>query len=121
MHLAPDRLARTVSAYNAALAAGTEMQLSPPRGAGPNRAWSILQPPFRGARLAAGITYTMGGIAIDGHSRALRPDGSAIEGLYALGSATGGLEGGPGGGYVGGLAKSGVTGLRAAEAIAGAS
>jgi fumarate reductase flavoprotein subunit len=57
----------------------------------------------------------MGGIAIDADARALRPDDTIIEGLYAAGAATGGLEGGANVGYVGGLSKSAITGLRAAE------
>ncbi len=65
--------------------------------------------------MCAGITYTMGGIRVNEHACALRADGSIIEGLYALGSSTGGLEGGPAVGYTGGLAKSGVTALVAAE------
>jgi hypothetical protein len=36
-----------------------------------------------------------------------------------VGAATGGLEGGPQIGYVGGLAKGGITGLAAAEHVAG--
>jgi fumarate reductase flavoprotein subunit len=47
----------------------------------------------------------------------LTPQGEAMPGLYAVGCATGGLEGGETKGYVGGLVKSSVTGLRAAEAI----
>jgi fumarate reductase flavoprotein subunit len=57
----------------------------------------------------------MGGIDIDGHGRVKRPDGSAIAGLYAAGGATGGLEGGGALGYVGGLIKACVFGLRVAE------
>ena len=57
----------------------------------------------------------MGGIAIDGDARALRGDGRAIDGLYAAGGASSGLEGGAKVGYVGGLSKSMVTGLRAPE------
>jgi len=57
----------------------------------------------------------MGGVAIDGHGRALREDQTVVDGLYAAGTTTGGLEGGPSIGYVGGLSKSTVTGLRAAE------
>jgi NADH dehydrogenase FAD-containing subunit len=34
----------------------------------------------------------MGDIAIDGHGRVKRPDGSAISGLYVAGGSTGGLE-----------------------------
>jgi fumarate reductase flavoprotein subunit len=76
------------------------------------------RPPFRALRLAAGITYTMGGIAIDRVARVLDASGTAIPRLYAAGSATGGIEGGPGNGYVGGLAKAGLTGLWAADHIA---
>ena len=60
----------------------------------------------------------MGGIRVNEHACALRADGTPIEGLYALGSSTGGLEGGPAVGYTGGLAKSGVTALMAAEHVA---
>jgi fumarate reductase flavoprotein subunit len=62
----------------------------------------------------------MGGILTDGHARVLRKDGGIVDGLYAVGATTGGLEGGPAVGYVGGLAKSAIFGLRAAEDIAGA-
>jgi fumarate reductase flavoprotein subunit len=117
----PANLAHTVSAYNEALASRTGANLRPPRGEGPNQATPIASPPFLAVRLCAGITYTMGGIAIDGHARVLDQAGEIMPGLYAAGSATGGLEGGPHGGYVGGLAKSGVTALQAAEHIAGLS
>jgi fumarate reductase flavoprotein subunit len=68
--------------------------------------------------MCAGITYTMGGIRVDEHARALRADGVPIAGLYALGASTGGLEGGPAVGYTGGLVKGGVTALVAAEHVA---
>lgn len=113
-------LTRAVAAHNAALREGKGLSLTPPRGGGATKAMPIEKPPFYAVRLAAGITYTMGGIAVDGHSRVLRADRTPIPGLYAAGATTGGLEGGPDAGYVGGLAKSGVTGLRAAEHIAGA-
>lgn len=80
-------------------------------------AWPIRKPPFYALPIAPGITYTFGGIAVDGDSRALREDGTPIDGLYAVGSTTGGLEGGEGAGYVGGLIKAAVTGLVAAEHI----
>jgi fumarate reductase flavoprotein subunit len=57
----------------------------------------------------------MGGIAIDGDAQALRPDDTIIEGPYAAGAATSGLEGGINIGYVGGLSRFAITGLRAAE------
>jgi fumarate reductase flavoprotein subunit len=72
-------------------------------------------PPFYAAPACAALTSTLGGIAIDANGRAVREDGSPIPGLYAAGSATGGIEGGPSVGYLGGLAKALVFGLLAAE------
>jgi fumarate reductase flavoprotein subunit len=68
--------------------------------------------------VVAGITNTMGGIAIDEWGQAMTADGAPFPGLFAAGGASGGLEGGESIGYVGGLAKAAVTGLRAAERIA---
>jgi fumarate reductase flavoprotein subunit len=68
--------------------------------------------------LSVGISCTLGGIAIDPSARALDNSGQPIPGLYAAGSTTGGLEGGPIAGYIGGLAKACFLGLIAAEAIA---
>ena len=62
----------------------------------------------------------MGGILIDGQARVLDKNRQPIVGLYAAGATTGGPEGGPVGsavGYIGGLIKSSVMGLRAAEDI----
>ena len=42
----------------------------------------------------------------DGRGRVKRPDGTTIDGLYAAGGTTGGLEGGGALGYVGGLIKA---------------
>ena len=82
------------------------------------KAWPIRTAPFYAARLVAGITYTMGGIAVDGDSRVLDANDNPITGLYAAGACTGGLEGGPAVGYVGGLSKASTTGFCAAEHIA---
>ncbi len=111
-------LEATVTQYNAAVDAGTTAQLTPARSTTAHKAWPIRSAPFYAVRLAAGITYTMGGIAIDGDSRVLDANDHPITGLYAAGCATGGLEGGAAVGYVGGLSKSSVTGFRAAEHIA---
>lgn len=113
-------LCATVDTYNAALAAGTSGQLPVPRTTEDNAAYPILKPPFFAVPACAGITYTMGGIRIDPHARALRPDGSVIAGLYAAGATTGGLEGGVTARYVGGLCRSGAFGKIAAEHIAAA-
>lgn len=77
-----------------------------------------LRSPYLAIPVCAGITHTMGGLVIDGQARVVDRDGVPIAGLYAVGSSTGGLEGGGFAGYVGGLTKAGVTGLLAAEHLA---
>jgi fumarate reductase flavoprotein subunit len=115
----PERaLVEQVRLYNAALASGDLKELSPPRSTGPLAPMPIAQAPFHAVRATAGITHTMGGIAIDEYARASHEDGSVFEGLYAAGSATGGVEGGEHAGYVGGLVKACITGLLAAEHVA---
>jgi fumarate reductase flavoprotein subunit len=74
--------------------------------------------PFHAVPLCAGVTGTMGGVVINDHAQALKPDGSAFPGLYAVGTPVAGLEGGPRAGYVGGISKSFVLGLLAGEHIA---
>lgn len=119
--LAPLHLAATVTRHNAACERGDWAALTPPRstatGGFTARPAPIRQPPFHAIRLCAGVTYTLGGILIDADARVLRPDRRPIPGLFAAGASTGGLEGGPLNGYVGGLAKAGVFGLRAARAM----
>ncbi|MET0567517.1 MAG: FAD-dependent oxidoreductase [Hyphomicrobiaceae bacterium] len=111
-------LQTTVAAYNEAVRMERTDTLSPPRSTNRFKPWPIEAPPFYAIPVCAGITYTMGGIRIDADARVLRPDGSAIDGLYAAGSTTGGLEGGARAAYLGGLTKAGVQGLCAAEHIA---
>jgi fumarate reductase flavoprotein subunit len=111
-------LEQTVQQYNAAVDGGTTELLTPARSTTACKAWPIRTAPYYAARLCAGITYTMGGIAIDGDCRVLDGDDNPIMGLYAAGCCTGGLEGGDAVGYVGGLSKSSTTGFRAAEHIA---
>ncbi len=57
--------------------------------------------PFYAAKMVPGDLGTKGGIVTDIHGRALREDGSVIEGLYASGNASGPVMGhtypGPGG------------------------
>jgi len=114
----PGQLVNTVRSYNEAIATGALSTLAPARRTSRYPACPIAVAPFYAAPACAGITATMGGIAINEHAQALREDGSAITGLYVAGGAAGGLEGGPEIGYVGGLVKCGVTGLVAAEHIA---
>ena len=116
--LPADNLSASVTSYNTALAAGSLDSLNPIRTSDRHRPMPIVVPPFLAIPACAGITYTMGGVLVDSGSRVLDPNRSAIEGLYAAGAVTGGLEGGPNPTYVGGLAKAGIQGLVAAETIA---
>jgi fumarate reductase flavoprotein subunit len=118
MAIPTERFELTVEAYNRALAAGKPEALSPRRSSTRIRAMPVVQPTFYAVPLCAGITYTMGGIAIDPDGRVLRAGGGSIENLYAVGTTTGGLEGGSNVGYVGGLIKAATFGIRAAERIA---
>lgn len=119
LNMSAERLEASVIAHNDAIRNGTTAELVPPRTTDSHAAMPIDTASIMAIPICPGITYTMGGIAIDGRARVLRGDGTAIEGLYAAGSATGGLEGAAGHlGYVGGLTKAGVLGLRAAETIA---
>jgi fumarate reductase flavoprotein subunit len=115
----PDGLETEVARYNEALVKGSLKQLTPARSEGANAPMPITVPPFVALPAVAGITYTMGGPLIDVHSRVQHRDGGEIPGLYAAGSTSGGLEGYARNGYAGGLVKAAVTGLRAAEHIAG--
>ncbi|MBO90083.1 MAG: hypothetical protein CMP14_11220 [Rickettsiales bacterium] len=113
-----EMLAATVADYNEALDNGTLENLEPIRTADAVPAHPIKTAPFHAIELCAGITYTMGGLAIDDRCRVLDTNGLPIPGLHAAGSATGGIEGGPNVAYLGGLSKAVITGLRAAEHIA---
>lgn len=113
--VSPSALETTIRDYNTAVESGRLEMLEPPRSEKRRKAQRIAMAPFYAAPVCAGLTYTMGGIMIDGHGRVISQEGTAIAGLYAAGAATGGLEGGPAVGYVGGLIKSIVFGLLAAE------
>jgi fumarate reductase flavoprotein subunit len=88
------------------------------RGSGPRVGVApVAKAPFYAIPLAAGISYTMGGIEIDAQACVIGHDGAPLPGLYAAGSCTGGIEGGPLGGYVGGYLKAVTLGLIAGETI----
>jgi fumarate reductase flavoprotein subunit len=130
LHRAPDLLAlertcglpegslrRTVGDYNRAVESGGLDACSPKRSVRrPVRKIEVA--PFYAAPACAAITHTMGGIKVDDRARVLDQHDHPIKGLYAAGSSCGGLEGGPAGGYLGGLIKAVVFGLLAAEAVA---
>ena len=111
-------LETAVAEFNAAVKAGKAEALDPGRSVDRYAPVPIETPPFYAIPLAAGITVTMGGIAVDGGARVLGPDDTPIPGLYAAGSAVGGVEGGPDAAYIGGLIKAFLLGLVAAETAA---
>lgn len=72
-------------------------------------------PPFHIIPTCAGITNTLGGIAVDAGAAAVTADGRPFPGLFAAGGSIGGAEGGAGAFYLGGLAKAAITGMLAGE------
>jgi fumarate reductase flavoprotein subunit len=126
--LEPAQLERSVEAHNAQVArdAKKDAETSGARATmtayakGKHKPQAFKAPPYYAAPACAALTSTLGGIAIDANGRVLRAAGGVIPGLYAAGSVTGSAEGGPEVGYLGGLIKSLVFGLLAAEHAASA-
>ena len=112
-----NKLCETIDAYNLAVTNYNFNSLPVPRST-TIQPWKIIKPPFMAIPVCPGITYTMGGIATDRYSRVLDENNIPIPGLLAAGAATGGLEGGSRAAYIGGIMKSGVFGLIAAEQAA---
>jgi len=100
-----------VNDYNRAVESGTCHSLPVPRTGKPK----VLRSPFYGLRVVPGITFTMGGVLVNGRAQALNEKEQPISGLYAAGDAIGGLMGGYRGGYTGGLMQAVVTGILAGE------
>ena len=82
-----------------------------------NWAQRIDTPPYRAYPVTGGITFTYGGLKIDGAGQVLREDGRGIPGLYACGELVGGVFYG---GYPGGsgLTSGAVFGRIAGQAAA---
>lgn len=104
-------LGATLDGYNQAIGVNNAKSLPVPRTGKPK----VLRAPFWGLRVVSGITFTMGGILINGKGQTLNENNQPIAGLYAAGDAIGGLMGGQRGGYTGGLMQAIVTGLLAGE------
>jgi fumarate reductase flavoprotein subunit len=117
--LPADALVQSVAEYNAALSAGALDRLTPPRTTTRLKASPIATPPFYAAPACAAITHAFGGVTIDDRARVVKNDGGAIPGVYAAGAICGGIDGGPGAAYVGGLVIGAVFGMLAAETFAG--
>jgi fumarate reductase flavoprotein subunit len=104
-------LKRTVEEYNRAVESNKPSSLTVPRTGRPK----ALRPPYCGLKVVPGITFTMGGVLVNGHCEALNLEEKPIAGLYAAGDTIGGLMGGYRGGYTGGLMQALVTGILAGE------
>lgn len=102
-----ESLAQTIEEFNRAVQADRGHRLPVPRRANLH---PLREPPLYAIALAAGITYTLGGLRIDPWSRVLDRSSRPIPGLYAAGADAGGLYCEA---YAGGLAASLVFGIRA--------
>jgi fumarate reductase flavoprotein subunit len=111
LRLNTQQLTVTVEQYSRAVAANQHALLAVPRTGKPKP----LRAPYYGLRVVPGITFTMGGILINGRGEVLDVNERPIPGLYAAGDAIGGLMGGYHGGYAGGLMQAVVTGILAGE------
>lgn len=105
------RLSATLKDYNRAVESNGAQSLAVTRTGKPKP----LGAPFYGLRVVSGITFTMGGVLVNGRAEVLNQDEQPIAGLYAAGDAIGGLMGGYRGGYTGGLMQAVVTGILAGE------
>lgn len=95
-----DNLVAEITAYNQAVCDG---EFSPAvldgkrtRGLTPektNWALPVDTPPFLAFPVGCGITFTFGGVAVDGNARVLSKAGEVIAGLCAAGEMVGGLFG----------------------------
>lgn len=102
--LNPDHLRATVEAYNA-VPPGERDEFGRP-GSGYR-----LTPPYYGVRVTSALVQTLGGLRVDARARVLRPDGTAIPGLYAGGGTAAGLAGSRPEGYLAGTGLLAAFGL----------
>ncbi|MDQ1200415.1 FAD-binding protein [Rhodococcus sp. SORGH_AS_0303] len=77
--------------------------------------------PYAAIRIVPALFHTQGGLVVDGNARVLRPDGTAIEGLFASGGAAMGISGHGAAGYLAGNGLLPALGLAylAADLVAG--
>ena len=91
-------LCRTVEAFNAAVQPGefdpTRLDgkrtdgIAPPKS---NWALALDAPPFTAYAVTCGITFTFGGLRINGEAQVMHKDGRPISALFAAGELVGGL------------------------------
>jgi succinate dehydrogenase/fumarate reductase flavoprotein subunit len=82
-----DTFKATVERYNELF----EKQVDEDFGKEPYRLSAISQPPFYGVTLGGSLLTTLDGIRINSDMQALDEQGQVIEGLYAVGDASGGM------------------------------
>ncbi|WP_129843669.1 FAD-dependent tricarballylate dehydrogenase TcuA [Streptomyces sp. RFCAC02] len=92
------RFLGTVKEYNAAVSDDAfdptvkdgkrTVGVTPPKS---NWAQTIDTPPFHAYPVTCGITFTFGGVRVDGQARVLTTSGTPVPGLYAAGEMVGGL------------------------------
>ncbi len=100
--LDPDALERTVDEFNAACPSDRPFDPRRPdgratRGLAPDKSnWArpLVQPPFSAYPVTGGITFTLGGLAVDEHARVLDTGGEPLPGVFATGDALGLFRGG---------------------------
>jgi tricarballylate dehydrogenase len=124
----PARFLATVRAFNAAVRTDVPFDpnakdgrctdgLAPPKSNWANR---LDTPPFEAYQVTCGITFTFGGLRIDGNARVLDTELQPIPGLYAAGELVGGLFyfNYPGGtGLMSGAVFGRLAGTSAAQAV----
>lgn len=120
-----DELARAISVDPAALTQEAESLAQVAAGSAADRfgrtsVEAPLQGPFAAVRVVPALFHTQGGLVVDEHARVLRPDGTAIPGLYASGGAAEGISGHGAAGYLAGNGLLPALGLAflAAEHVA---
>jgi tricarballylate dehydrogenase len=88
LRIEPLKLKRTIEEFNAAISAGQTRGIVPPKT---HFARRIEQPPFLAYVVTGGMTFTFGGIKINGKGEVLNKSLKAIPGVYAAGEVTGGF------------------------------
>ena len=95
----PVKALETIKVYNAAVKKDVPFNPNVKDGratvglAIPKSNWSNIldTPPYEAYAVTCGITFTFGGLKIDGTARVIDTDGQVIPGLYAAGELVGGL------------------------------
>jgi fumarate reductase flavoprotein subunit len=87
LDLPPEALCRTVARYNGFVAAGHDDDFG--RQTLPK---AIDTPPFHALPTVGTILLTHGGVKVDGCLRVVRPDGTPIPNLFAIGEVIGGAQ-----------------------------